>query len=91
MLAHPLGCQAKDQAYVKERIEHTRSDKEKEALKNELMRIKKLVSTAETTMKNYQAEVRPSLSFLLPPVALPFFHMEMITESTRPTNSPHAF
>jgi len=49
--------QAKDQAYVKERIEHTRSDKEKEALKNELMRIKKLVSTAETTMKNYQAEV----------------------------------
>ena len=50
--------QAKDQAYVKERIEHSRSDKEKEALKNELMRIKKLVSTAETTMKNYQAEVR---------------------------------
>jgi hypothetical protein len=55
------------------------------------MRIKKLVSTAETTMKNYQAEVRPSLSFLLPAVALPFFHMEMITECTRPTNSPHAF
>ena len=49
--------QAKDSALVKERIEHTRSDKEKEALKNELMRLKKLVSTAETTMKNYQAEV----------------------------------
>jgi len=49
--------QAKDQAYIKERVEHTRSDKEKEALKNELMRVKKLVTMAETTMKNYQAEV----------------------------------
>jgi len=49
--------QAKDQAYVKERIEHTRSDKEKEALKNELMRLKKVVATAETTLKNYQSEV----------------------------------
>ena len=55
-LLHGLS-QAKDQAYVKERIEHTRSDKEKEVMKNELMRIKKLVSTAEVTMKNYQAEV----------------------------------
>ena len=45
------------QAYVKERIEHTRSDKEKEALKNELMRLKKVVTTAETTLKNYQSEV----------------------------------
>jgi hypothetical protein len=35
------------------------------------MRIKKLVSTAETTMKNYQAEVWPSLSSFLPsPCAL---------------------
>ena len=41
--------QAKDQAYVKERVEHTRSDKEKETLKNELMRLKKVVATAETT------------------------------------------
>jgi len=49
--------QAKDQAYVKEKIEHTRSDKEKEALKNELMRLKKVVATAETTLKNYQSEV----------------------------------
>ena len=49
--------QAKDQAYVKERIEHTRSDKEKETLKNELMRLKKQVAAAETSMKNYQAEV----------------------------------
>merc|ERR1719240_2579046 len=49
--------QAKDQAYVKERVEHTRSDKEKEALKNELMRLKKVVATAETTRKNYQSEV----------------------------------
>merc|ERR1719230_85184 len=49
--------QAKDQAYVKERIEHTRSDKEKETLKNELMRLKKVVATAETSMKNYQSEV----------------------------------
>merc|ERR1719181_2006888 len=49
--------QAKDQAYVKERIEHTRSDKEKDTLKNELMRLKKVVATAETTLKNYQAEV----------------------------------
>jgi len=48
---------AKDQAYVKERIEHTRSDKEKEALKNELMRFKKIVAAAETSMKNYQSEV----------------------------------
>merc|ERR1719375_3127918 len=47
----------KDQAFVKERIEHTRSDKEKEALKNELMRLKKVVATAETTLKNYQSEV----------------------------------
>mgnify|MGYP001444082817 CR=1 FL=1 len=45
------------QAYVKERVEHTRSDKEKEALKNELMRLKKVVATAETTLKNYQSEV----------------------------------
>ena len=42
---------------MKERIEHTRSDKEKEALKNELMRLKKVVTTAETTLKNYQSEV----------------------------------
>ena len=42
---------------MKERVEHTRSDKEKEALKNELMRLKKVVATAETTLKNYQSEV----------------------------------
>ena len=36
------------------------------------MRIKKLVSTAETTMRNYQAEVRPSLSFLPPPCRTAF-------------------
>ena len=40
-----------------QRVEHTRSDKEKEALKNELMRLKKVVAAAETTLKNYQSEV----------------------------------
>ena len=45
------------QAYVKERVEHTRSDKEKDTLKNELMRLKKVVATAETSLKNYQSEV----------------------------------
>mmetsp|Transcript_9595 Transcript_9595/g.21717 ORF Transcript_9595/g.21717 Transcript_9595/m.21717 type:complete len:314 (-) Transcript_9595:756-1697(-) len=49
--------QAKDQAYIKERIEHTKSEKEKDTLKNELIRIKKQVSVAEASMKNYEAEV----------------------------------
>lgn len=49
--------QAKDQAYVKERIEHTKSEKEKDTLKNELIRIKKQVATAEANMKNFEAEV----------------------------------
>ena len=40
-----------------QRVEHTRSDKEKEALKNELMRLKKVVATAEIRLKNYQSEV----------------------------------
>eukprot|EP00965_Chrysotila_dentata_P160430 5296959-Pleurochrysis_carterae.AAC.2 len=31
----------KDQAYIKEHIEHSKADKEKETLKNELMRVKK--------------------------------------------------
>merc|ERR1719324_444398 len=39
--------QAKDQAYVKERIEHTKAEKEKESLKNDLMRIKKLATAAD--------------------------------------------
>lgn len=45
------------QAYVKERIEHTKSDKEKDALKNELIRMKKQVAVAEASMKNFEAEV----------------------------------
>jgi len=49
--------QAKDQAYVKERIEHTKSEKEKDTLKNELIRIKKQVAIAEASMKNFEAEV----------------------------------
>lgn len=49
--------QAKDQAYVKERIEHTKSEKDKDTLKNELIRIKKQVSVAEASMKNFEAEV----------------------------------
>jgi len=49
--------QAKDQAYVKERIEHTKSEKEKDTLKNELIRIKKQVAAAEASMKNFEAEV----------------------------------
>jgi len=49
--------QAKDQAYVKERVEHTKSEKEKDTLKNELIRIKKQVAVAEASMKNFEAEV----------------------------------
>ena len=44
-------------AYVKERIEHTKSEKEKDTLKNELIRIKKQVAVAEASMKNFEAEV----------------------------------
>jgi len=49
--------QQKDQAYIKEHIDHTKADKEKETLKNDLMRVKKQVSAAESTMKNLEAEV----------------------------------
>merc|ERR1719230_1681075 len=46
--------EAKDQAFVKEHIEHSKADKEKDALKNELMRVRKAVSAAETTIKNFE-------------------------------------
>jgi chromosome segregation ATPase len=48
---------AKDQAFVKEHIEHSKADKEKDVLKNDLMRVKKGVASAETTIKNFEAEV----------------------------------
>ena len=35
--------QQKDQAYIKEHIEHAKADKEKEGLKNDLTRVKKQV------------------------------------------------
>ena len=49
--------EAKDQAFVKEHIEHSKADKEKDVLKNDLMRVKKGVASAETTIKNFEAEV----------------------------------
>merc|ERR1711865_239810 len=49
--------EAKDQAFVKEHVEHSKADKEKDVLKNDLMRVKKGVASAETTIKNFEAEV----------------------------------
>ena len=46
----------KDQAFVKEHIERTKAEKEKEAQKNELMRVKRQVFTSEAAMKNFEAE-----------------------------------
>ncbi|KAL3892879.1 MAG: hypothetical protein SGPRY_014694, partial [Prymnesium sp.] len=51
-------CYHNSQAYVKERIERTKSEKEKDSLKNELIRIKKLNAGTEAEMKNFQGEVR---------------------------------
>jgi len=48
---------AKDQAFVKEHIEHSKADKEKDALKNHLMHVRKGVASAEITIKNFEAEV----------------------------------
>jgi hypothetical protein len=49
------------QAFIKEHIEHAKADKEKERLKNKLMREKKKVGQTESTMRNL--EVRSGYSF----------------------------
>jgi len=49
--------QQKDQAFIKEHIEHAKADKEKERLKNRLMREKKKVSQTDAIIKNLESEL----------------------------------
>ena len=48
----------KDQRLVREHFEHHKVDKEKEALKNELTRIKKQIQSSEQIIANQEAEVQ---------------------------------
>ena len=59
----------KDQAFVKEHIERTKAEKEKEAQKNELMRVKRQVFTSEAAMKNFEAERASSIASSTTPTA----------------------
>lgn len=82
-------CYLNSQAYVKERIERTKSEKEKDSLKNELIRIKKLNAGTEAEMKNFQGEVSATPPILIsPPSHLPSPSLMPFSVSSPPVRSP---